>query len=481
MNRTVLLVNPWVYDFAAYDFWSKPLGLLYIASMLRQSGFSIVMIDCMDRHRDAAGSLPVPPPKGSRRPRKKCGRGHYRREITKKPAIFSFLPRHYARYGLAEKSFVDALREIEKPDVIFVTSAMTYWYPGVVATIRILKALVPGVPIVLGGTYATLCPDHAESHSGADTVLPGRFEAQDGDRWAESLGAPLEFPPSLKDWPFPAWDLYSILPYAVIMTSRGCPFACTYCAGHLLYPGFEQRDPEDVLAEFRELYNRFHVRHFAFYDDAIMVDPSTHLLPFLEGVAEMKARATFHTPNGLHAGTISRELAEGLFLAGFRTMRLSLESADPHRQRVTGGKIGNEDFLHTLDNMRAGGFRAMDLEVYIMIGLPDQTMEEVLRSIFYVYHHGVRVKLVQYSPIPGTVEWDRHIAAGGHPALEEPLWHNNSVFLHTLDEFPYDTFQKLKNLIRLLDEGLRRGVNLLERAPFQARARKIMAEFGFSD
>ena len=49
MSR-VLLVNPWVYDFAAYDLWSKPLGLLYIAAFLRKYDFQVEYIDCMDRY-----------------------------------------------------------------------------------------------------------------------------------------------------------------------------------------------------------------------------------------------------------------------------------------------------------------------------------------------------------------------------------------------------------------------------------------------
>ncbi len=46
----LLLINPWIYDFTAYDFWSKPLGLLYIASLLRKIGYQIDYIDCMDRY-----------------------------------------------------------------------------------------------------------------------------------------------------------------------------------------------------------------------------------------------------------------------------------------------------------------------------------------------------------------------------------------------------------------------------------------------
>ena len=44
----ILLINPWITDFAAYNFWIKPLGLLSIASLLRKNGFQITLIDCID-------------------------------------------------------------------------------------------------------------------------------------------------------------------------------------------------------------------------------------------------------------------------------------------------------------------------------------------------------------------------------------------------------------------------------------------------
>lgn len=48
MNTNVLLINPWIYDFAAYDFWSKPLGLLYMAGILRKNSIGVQLIDCMN-------------------------------------------------------------------------------------------------------------------------------------------------------------------------------------------------------------------------------------------------------------------------------------------------------------------------------------------------------------------------------------------------------------------------------------------------
>ena len=63
-----------------------------------------------------------------------------------------------------------------RPDLILVTSLMTYWYPGVQETIQELKSRLPDVPVVLGGVYASLCFDHAKQHSGADRVVRGPGE-----------------------------------------------------------------------------------------------------------------------------------------------------------------------------------------------------------------------------------------------------------------------------------------------------------------
>ena len=46
----ILLINPWIYDFAAYDMWTEPLGLLYIAGVLRENGYRANLINCLDRY-----------------------------------------------------------------------------------------------------------------------------------------------------------------------------------------------------------------------------------------------------------------------------------------------------------------------------------------------------------------------------------------------------------------------------------------------
>ena len=84
----LLLINPWVYDFTAYDFWSKPLGLLYVASILRGQGYEISYIDCMDRYNQEVLKL-----QNREFPKKdEFGRGPFYREEIKRPAILKDIP-----------------------------------------------------------------------------------------------------------------------------------------------------------------------------------------------------------------------------------------------------------------------------------------------------------------------------------------------------------------------------------------------------
>ena len=116
----LLLINPWIYDFTAFDLWSKPIGLLYVASYLRQLGYRIDYIDCLDKNHPALlqNSSVI------RVKKKKFGTGPFLKETVDKPEIYGFVPRHYSRYGLPENIFSGILKNLKRPDVIFVTSFM---------------------------------------------------------------------------------------------------------------------------------------------------------------------------------------------------------------------------------------------------------------------------------------------------------------------------------------------------------------------
>ena len=112
---------------------------------------------------------------------------------------------------------------------------MTYWYPGVIAAINLAREHFPGVPVILGGIYASLCPEHAQQHTGADRVVTGPGEAAILGILEEVTGfsPPVPIFPDPEDldaMPYPALDLLEHPSFIPILTSRGCPLDCTYCA-----------------------------------------------------------------------------------------------------------------------------------------------------------------------------------------------------------------------------------------------------------
>lgn len=447
MSSRILLVNPWIYDFAAYDLWSAPLGLLYIGAVLRQAGYEVDLLDCLDRHHpDVLERLGRDKPKI-----RKYGCGKFYRTIIPKPEVFADVPRHYARYGIPLASFDRELAYRPRPDAVLVTSGMTYWYPGVFEAIRRIRDRYPEVPVVLGGVYATLCASHARAHSGADYVVAGGDELTALSLVDELTGqceAQRLHDADLDALPYPAYDLRRPLDHVSVTTSRGCPFHCTYCASDLLQGRFRRRSAVDVAAEIRHWREKYGVRDIAFFDDALLVNRKTHIQPILDRVIAWDLGCRFHTPNGLHARLIDRQLAAKMYAAGFKTLRLSLETVNMDRQREIGPKVTAKELRRAVEELRAVGFTAQEIGVYILMGLPDQPLREVMASIDYVHDCGARAYIALYSPIPGTAEWTHAVATGQIAADADPLLHNNTIYPILRGQVSAQACQQVKDYAR---------------------------------
>jgi radical SAM superfamily enzyme YgiQ (UPF0313 family) len=479
----ILLINPWVHDFTAFDLWARPLGLLYIASTLRQFGYQVQFIDCLHHWQPDRAHLQACQ---KQRP---YGTGSFYSEVIEKPSLFKNIPRHFKRYGMPPEEFLTRLREVgarcNVPLLICVTSHMTYWYPGVFEAIRRVKSVFPSAPVALGGIYASLCYEHARDNSGADYVIkgPGELEVL---KLADSLcekaervrqrricrgtTRPLRSPRDygqvskwVQEGSLPAYALYSSgqcrqpagppLRSIGLLTSRGCPFRCSYCASFLLGPGFVRRAPGEVVAEIEYYIGTLGVRDIAFYDDALFVDPSTHILPILELLIKKGLQARYHTPNGLHPRYINLPLARLLHKAGFKTLRLGFEGTSERVQRASDYKARAEDLERAIECLWKAGYVTRDVGVYILVGLPGQTVEEVVEAMEFVNKLGARIKLAEYSPIPGTAEFQK--AAELCPQVaHEPLGHNKSTFTLVGMGIDYETFEELKTTARRLNDGL---------------------------
>ncbi len=455
----VLLVNPWIYDFAAYDFWVKPLGLLSLAGMLEHCGYQTSLIDCLDRYHPLQAEG-IGKYKATHR---KNGTGKFHRTPVDKPAFFADIPRPFCRYGIDVDVFIQTLQGLPKPNVVFVTSMMTYWYPGVFLAIRLIREHLPGVPVVLGGIYATLCTDHARRFSGADYIITGEGELQA----LELLEQLTHFHPRVNhipqrwpDFPDPLFRYYRQLPALVVMTSRGCPFRCSFCASHFLNGAFIQRQPQRIVDTIQWHYHKRHIRHVVFYDEALLVRHRHHFDKILKRIRDLRLPLLFHTPNGIHAREITPELAKLMYDTQFRTIRVSYESASKERQAEMLYKVTDETLANSIDYFEAVGFRRRDIDVYVIMGLPEQPLEEVIASMIFVASLGAKIRLTSFSPIPGTKDWERAIVGAGFPADADPLLTNNTAYPLRNADADYSDFQQLRQLAKVLNYSLDQGINL---------------------
>jgi radical SAM superfamily enzyme YgiQ (UPF0313 family) len=440
--KDILLVNPWIYDFTAYDFWLKPLGLLYLASILREnSSCRLNYVDCLDRSH---------PRLGISAKSKADGRGHFPKEEVSKPEALRAVPRRFSRYGIPVPLFLAELERLPRPEAVLMTSGMTYWYPGVHLAIELIRRKWGRVPIVLGGNYATLASDHARRSSGADVVVEGAAENTLLSLLKTILGdnsiREREFR-SFGDLPRPAVDLLNRPAALAVLTSRGCPFRCSFCATPLRYPRFEPRSPSSVILEIEENVLLRGVRNFAFYDDALLLDKESHIEPILQKVIEKNLAVAFHTPNGLHIRQIDRRLASLFRRAGVESLYLSQESFDEGLLAASCPKVSGGDLSGALDALEAAGYLKSEINVYLIVGLPGQDLRTVRESIGEVFRLGARPRLAFFSPVPGTAEWMRLIEKGCLAADADPLLHNKLAFAYIWGGISSWEFEDLRRLL----------------------------------
>ena len=427
----VLLVNPWVEDFAAYDFWARPLGLLQVAELIRRAGASVSFLDCLSR--ETAG--------GTVRFR---ATGKFASVTISTPAALDGLGRGYHRYGLADESFHARLDGLPPPDVVFVTCLMTYWYGGAFRAAALVRKRFPSAPVVLGGVYAALCPDHARRSGLFDAVFPQKTIPD----LCAALGAYLGRPMAAEPPPVPAYDLYGLpLHHVAMVTGTGCPYRCSYCAAHRLYPRLERKAIPDLLRELETIVTVGQTRDIALYDDALLAGASSHALPFFEAVAGRCEGLRFHLPNAVHPGKLTDGLCAAMRKAGVATIRLGVESTARSFLRRSSGKVDEDAFAAGVDCLWRAGFRARDVGCYLLYGAPGLSVEDTLRDVALAARLGVKVSLAAFSPIPGTPDFEE--AAKECPGIHaEPLLHNSTLSLVRRPE----EYARVKEAVRRANE-----------------------------
>ncbi|MCK7615864.1 B12-binding domain-containing radical SAM protein [Roseibium sediminicola] len=316
-----------------------------------------------------------------------------------------------------------------RPDLV----GMTLFTYNALAGYRLTETLAAtGALLIAGGPHPTILPDEPLAHgfdlslSGegehaitavADTLEKGGdFTAIPGLHSRAGRGPPNAAIEDLDALPFPHLAAATVRLDAVaggILTSRGCPARCTFCANYVTGRAYRWRSPENVVAEMRTLRRDFGLSHFPFWDDAFTARrPRLEALcdaildePELAGVTW-----TCITPGNM---VLPRDL-ERMRKAGCVAINFGIESGDATILRAIQKGQTPEKILAAVQAAKAADMTTI---VNFMFGFPGEGPEELANT------HALMRRLAPITdffnnfgvlvPFPGTAIYDRYHAEYG--------------------------------------------------------------------
>lgn len=404
MKIKVLLIVP---KFSRL-FEEAPLGIMYIAAVIRQAGHKVELLD---------GSLTD------------------------------------LRENLIPKSFKSGL-----PQVIGLTCT-TLTYPLVMELADWIGESYPDITIIIGGVHATIMPetlledkniDYCVIGEGESTIIellnyvekrsfgePRIFpaiEEIDGIAFLQndkihfnSLRAPID---NLDSLPFPARDLlnkeYFKNRRTTIMASRGCPGNCSYCQPTLrtmFGNAVRRRSVQNVIDEMLEMYEKFDIRYFKFFDDTFTSDKAW-VMDFCEKVVNNFKGKHICLDCLTRVNSVDFEMLKAMKSAGFYVIDFGAESGSQRILNYYRKGTTVEQSIEACKLCKKSGIKS---HTCLMIGAPIETMEDInatKKLIKKMNPDSICVSIT--TPMPHTAMWDECIKNG---ALSEDDWQKVADYL----------------------------------------------------
>ncbi len=386
----IVLVHPagsnWIKgkrDLAAVANRMAPIGLISIAAYLERLGHDVAVHDCLG-------------------PRAAPGAGENARLILSHgPDLVGF--------SATTSGFMDGYR-----------------------LASLIKKARPGVITVFGGVHvsalggALLAEHHdidflclGEGEVTLSELADGRAPATiAGLAWRCGKGVTANPPrsqiPDLDDLPFPAYEKlvgfprgynlpmfsYVRVPGATMITSRGCPYQCSYCDRSVFKKGFRYNSAGYIYGHLEYLRRRFGVRHVNIYDDLFTMN--RRRIEELCGMLSAKPLG-MNFNCAVRVGHADDDLLKMLKGAGCLMVSLGIESADPAMLARHKSGVDLEGVRDTVERIKKSGLRAKGL---FMMGLPGETEESVRTTSDFVMSLGLDdMNMAKFTPFPGAPIW----------------------------------------------------------------------------
>jgi radical SAM superfamily enzyme YgiQ (UPF0313 family) len=353
--------------------------------------------------------------------------------------------------GIKERLSFDKFEEKLKKgkyDVIGI-QVFTFQVSIVQKYVEIIRKVLPEAKIVLGGPHPSCASSTIfEAFSGIDWAFRGEAEiglsnlldlivVDDTDPqrlsdvpgliWRkdeETIVNQQIFVEDLDALGMPSWDLlrpdtYPLAPHggffknypiAPIIVTRGCPFSCTFCSGHLVSGRkIRRRSIEHVIEEIKFLYQKYGIREIHIEDDNFTHDQE-YVKNFCKALWENDLNITWTCPNGVRLDSLTKDLLLAMKGAGIYSLSVGIESGSDRilkdmRKVLTKEKIREKIGLIKECGLEASGF--------FIIGYPAETREDIMETInFAVSLDLKRAAFSLFKPFPGTEITNRLIESG---------------------------------------------------------------------
>jgi len=249
-----------------------------------------------------------------------------------------------------------------------------------------------------------------------------------------------------KYWGNESMSSFIHIPYAVLSTSRGCPYKCTYC--HRIHgKNYRAQTPERIIAEIEYLIAQYGIRQIEFVDDVFNLHEE-RVKQFCNLLKQKKLNIRYSFPNGVRSDILTEELVDMLADTGMNYCSFALESGSPRIQKMCGKNLSIERFLMAVE---WAATRKVFCRGFCIFGHPTETAEEIEETIQVACTSKLHACLFfTATPFPGT-EMYRF-------ALEHFSNRLESIHFETSD---YHTINA--NLSEVSDAALKRYVRIAYR------------------
>lgn len=167
-------------------------------------------------------------------------------------------------------------------------------------------------------------------------------------------------------------------PSAPIMTSRGCPFNCTFCArNNISGKKFRMRSPDGIIRELKHLKKKYGIKEFQVWDDNFAINKE-RVMKFCDLLIKEKMNLGWNFPNGLGIKTLDEELLKKMRQAGCYSIAVGIESGS---EKIQKDMRKNLDLEKVKETVMLADRIGIDVEGFFIIGYPTETREDILKTI----------------------------------------------------------------------------------------------------